>query len=69
MKNTLLYCSSENMKSIPDDSIHLMVTSPPYNVSKEYDEDLKLAHSLISNEIFTKHIAKQNKENGKAFFE
>lgn len=37
--------------------------------TKEYDEDLKLAHSLISNEIFTKHIAKQNKENGKAFFE
>lgn len=37
--------------------------------TKEYDEDLKLAHSLISNEIFTKHIAKQNKEDDKIFFE
>ena len=37
--------------------------------TKEYDEDLKLAHSLISNEIFTQQIAKQNKEDDKIFFE
>ncbi len=30
------------MEEIPDYSIHLMVTSPPYNVTKEYDEDLSL---------------------------
>jgi len=30
------------MDEIPDHSIHLMVTSPPYNVKKEYDEDLSL---------------------------
>jgi len=24
------------MKALPDNSVHLMVTSPPYNVSKEY---------------------------------
>ena len=35
--------SSENMSEIPDSSIHLMVTSPPYNVQKEYDEDLSLS--------------------------
>lgn len=34
--------SSEKMEELPDNSIHLMVTSPPYNVSKEYDEDLTL---------------------------
>lgn len=34
--------SSEHMSEIPDYSIHLMVTSPPYNVTKEYDEDLTL---------------------------
>ena len=39
-----LYCaSSEQMSAIPDASIHLMVTSPPYNAKKEYDEDLSLA--------------------------
>ena len=30
------------MDEIPDSSVHLMVTSPPYNVKKEYDEDLSL---------------------------
>lgn len=34
--------SSEDMAEIPDSSIHLMVTSPPYNVQKDYDEDLTL---------------------------
>lgn len=38
-----LYCkSSENMDEIPDNSVHLMITSPPYNVGKEYDDDLTL---------------------------
>jgi len=38
-----IYCkSSESMEEIPDYSVHLMVTSPPYNVTKEYDEDLSL---------------------------
>jgi site-specific DNA-methyltransferase (adenine-specific) len=34
------------MVELPDDSIHLMVTSPPYNVSKEYDDDLNLNEYL-----------------------
>jgi site-specific DNA-methyltransferase (adenine-specific) len=38
-----IFCkSSERMEEIPDNSVHLMVTSPPYNVGKEYDEDLSL---------------------------
>jgi len=38
-----IYCkSSEFMDELPDYSIHLMITSPPYNVKKEYDEDLSL---------------------------
>jgi site-specific DNA-methyltransferase (adenine-specific) len=31
---------------IPDNSLHLMITSPPYNVSKEYDDDLSLKDYL-----------------------
>ena len=39
-----LYCaSSADMSAIPDGSVHLMVTSPPYNAKKEYDDDLSLA--------------------------
>lgn len=34
--------SSEVMEELPDASIHLMITSPPYNVSKEYDENFTL---------------------------
>ena len=38
-----IYCkSSEAMSEVPDYSVHLMVTSPPYNVGKEYDQDLSL---------------------------
>lgn len=38
-----IFCkSSEHMEELPDCSVHLMVTSPPYNVGKEYDEDLTL---------------------------
>src|SRR3989344_1540003 len=38
-----LFCkSSEKMSELPDNSVHLMVTSPPYNVGKEYDEDMSL---------------------------
>ena len=32
--------SSEKMSELPDRSVHLMVTSPPYNVGKDYDDDL-----------------------------
>ncbi|MEA3224138.1 MAG: site-specific DNA-methyltransferase [Thermodesulfobacteriota bacterium] len=42
-----VFCkSSEKMDELPDNSVHLMVTSPPYNVSKEYDDDLSLNEYL-----------------------
>ncbi len=44
--NTVIFNSAENMSMIPDNSLHLMITSPPYNVSKEYDEDLSLKEYL-----------------------
>lgn len=38
-----IYCkSSEDMSDIPDNSVNLMITSPPYNVGKEYDNDLSI---------------------------
>lgn len=42
MVNRFFLKSSEDMSELPDHSVHLMVTSPPYNVSKEYDHDLTL---------------------------
>jgi len=45
-ENQIIPRSSENMQEIPDNSLHLMVTSPPYNVTKEYDADLSLEEYL-----------------------
>lgn len=44
--DTIFQHSSESMVELPAASIHLMVTSPPYNVGKEYDEDLSMEHYL-----------------------
>jgi len=39
---------------IPDNCVHLVVTSPPYNASKAYDEDLSLTEYLgLLYEVFS----------------
>ena len=38
--NRIYNHSSTDMCELPDNSVHLSVTSPPYNVGKDYDEDL-----------------------------
>lgn len=40
--NTLYQQDSRDMHHLPDNSVHLMITSPPYNVGKDYDADLTL---------------------------
>ena len=44
--DVILEKSSEAMEEVPDHSVHLMVTSPPYNVGKEYDRDITLEEYL-----------------------
>jgi len=44
--DTIFNSSSEKMSELPDNSVHLMVTSPPYNVGKDYDDDLTLVEYL-----------------------
>jgi site-specific DNA-methyltransferase (adenine-specific) len=52
--NKFILGSSTDMRLIPDNSVHLMITSPPYNVSKEYDDDLSLAEYLnLLHRVFT----------------
>ena len=52
--NKIISKSSEKMSEIPDNSIQLMITSPPYNVSKEYDEDLSFSEYLeMLERVFT----------------
>jgi site-specific DNA-methyltransferase (adenine-specific) len=52
--NTIINGSCAVMKEIPDNALHLMITSPPYNVSKEYDDDLSLHDYLaLLKTVFT----------------
>ena len=50
-----IFCqSSENMSQLPDSCVALMVTSPPYNVGKDYDGDLSLDDYLgLLERVFT----------------
>lgn len=46
--------SAETMDQLPNDCVALMVTSPPYNVGKDYDEDLSLEEYLgLLERVFT----------------
>lgn len=40
LANSVICGDSRKMTSIPNNSVHLMVTSPPYNASKDYDQNL-----------------------------
>ena len=44
--NTVINHSCEQMSELPDNSVSFMVTSPPYNVGKDYDSDLSLEDYL-----------------------
>ena len=44
--NRIFHASAETMEDLSDSSVHLMVTSPPYNVGKDYDQDLTLVQYI-----------------------
>jgi len=53
-ENTIILGTSEKMRELPDNSVPLMITSPPYNVTKEYDENLTLNKYLqLLRNVFT----------------
>lgn len=52
--NKIFLKSSTSMDELPDCCVHLMVTSPPYNVSKQYDDDLSLdEYCKLLRSVFT----------------
>ncbi|HPC06181.1 MAG TPA: site-specific DNA-methyltransferase [Anaerolineaceae bacterium] len=54
LENTIRVTSAGDMQEIPDNSVHLMVTSPPYNATKEYDDDLSQKDYFeLLREVFT----------------
>jgi len=45
-RDTVMCGDSTSLSKIPDSSVHLMVTSPPYNVGKDYDADMDMDQYL-----------------------
>ncbi len=51
--NKIICGSSESMSEIPDESVHLVVTSPPYNTNKEYEQGMGFDDWLaLMNQVF-----------------
>ena len=47
-------CGDSRKMDLPDNCVHLVITSPPYNASKAYDEDLSLTEYLkLLNGVFS----------------
>lgn len=52
--NSVIHGDARNMDKIPDESVHLMITSPPYNAEKEYDEDWNLEeYRALLKDVFS----------------
>jgi DNA modification methylase len=52
--NEVFEHSAEKMVELPDDSVALMVTSPPYHVGKDYDSDASFEEYLqLLERVFT----------------
>lgn len=52
-----IYCdSAERMANIPDKSVALAFTSPPYNVGKEYEDDLSMQAYLALIEAVASEV-------------
>ena len=51
------------LKTVPDNSINLIVTSPPYNIGKNYEEKATLEVYLKHQEIIIRNLHKKLKDN------
>lgn len=52
------------LKDIPDESIQLIVTSPPYNIGKEYEKKLKLSRYLEQQAAVIQECARTLSKHG-----
>lgn len=57
------------LKSLPDDSVDLIVTSPPYNVGKEYETKTDLNSYIESQSIIIKECHRVLKPSGSIFWQ
>ena len=61
-----IYCqSSESMGVIPDNSVALAFTSPPYNVGKDYDDNISFREYLLLIENVAKEVYRVLRPGGR----
>ncbi|MGC8605027.1 MAG: DNA-methyltransferase [Desulfomonilaceae bacterium] len=68
VRDRIFQHSSEDMFELPQNSVALMVTSPPYNVGKEYDLDLTLEEYLYLLERVLKETKRALMPGGRVAF-
>lgn len=52
------------LHQIPDESMQLIVTSPPYNIGKEYEKKLELAHYVDQQAMVIRECVRTLKKSG-----
>ncbi len=52
------------MKAIPDGTLQLVVTSPPYNIGKEYEKKLNLHNYLVQQAAVIKGCVRALSDRG-----
>jgi len=63
-QNKIFVHDCRDMIHLPDNSVELMITSPPYNTTKKYDENLTLKEYLQFIEIVLKEVFRVLKSGG-----
>ncbi len=59
----------ELLRSLPDASVDLVVSSPPYNIGKEYEARRELSHYLDDQRIVLTECARILKPSGSIFWQ
>lgn len=57
------------LKSLPDESVDLIVSSPPYNLGKEYEARIELQHYLDDQKKVLAECARVLKSTGSIFWQ
>ncbi len=56
--------TTEALKKLPSSSFKLVVSSPPYNIGKEYEKQVKLQHYLDWQSEILKELARVISDDG-----